>query len=1070
MSSRVDIYADIRHHADRAGSKYLHENVVLTAVDELLDSQDLKRTPVAYLGALMMSLQAEERRTEPATYAGMLTLLERALSADHVPRAVLLSKAPRIAAALVAVANTHAEHPPVLKGALSCVLRIFAAQPPGAAASSDSLKLFHWLLTFVIHTNPKVRARGQQACCSALEQCPALSDAAARFVEQQLATAGLKDVQPTLHVLGFLHKGLGALRPKALAAAANAILRLPSLGHPLLSRSASDVMIELCAGADSEPLPAPLLSTIADRMLQAPTPPNGGKQAAAHAARVDPSTLRAAAAAVTALVHVDVAACHSALPALVSAWIACLMREQLEHTNGGGSSSGETDLQLTSAGLCELLAGCVRPSMASASASDLGRALLDGLGPRYLTLREGVLEACAELFTGLSHAATPSCDPLLKGMAAIYADITLGSARPVLLASLGRAAKAIGPERFVAILPVRVSTDGGEDTSWLLAALRHHIGNAKLAFFGSYFLPLAQWLESRAGEMEGDKREIEGRNLRNMYEQVWALLPGFAGCARDVSEALPPIARLLGVALAERPEVRGHILGALSLMVQSARSRKEPVVSSNGGGGVELALAADAQAALSTVGRFGKNFLPLIFNIHQAEPAEKRPPLQEAVSAVASVTPDATLGELFKTMLRRLLEPALATDGGPAPADPVEAQRGLLDLLIALSPSLDDTHVGLLARAVKPLLLSTDVLMQKKAYKVLGAISAHHPSWVRNEVAPLLESMKEALPACSPGCKGKRLACLQSVVSALPAEQLAELLPSLLGEVVLATKEVNVKTRAAAFEFLVGLSAAAERRAAAGGAAAKAQALRSLVVMVAGGLAGNTPHMMAATLSALGRLTYELRGRPDLEPTLVELFTTVLALLQHGAQEVAKAAISYVKVGLFALPVEAVQPLLPRLVPPMLTWCTNKHPHLKTQVRYVIERLVKRFGHEEMSQVTPEAHQRLLVHLRKQKVRAHNHAVARRQERDERRAMSLGDAGGEEAAEMAARRERHEEYEALLEDEGDDDADGEAGDGNGAANGAHDGGASKGRSDKGQLRSRANGQSGPTCVARRAER
>ena len=90
MSSRVDIYADIRHHADRAGSKYLHENVVLTAVDELLDSQDLKRTPVAYLGALMMSLQAEERRTEPATYAGMLTLLERALSADHVPRATPL--------------------------------------------------------------------------------------------------------------------------------------------------------------------------------------------------------------------------------------------------------------------------------------------------------------------------------------------------------------------------------------------------------------------------------------------------------------------------------------------------------------------------------------------------------------------------------------------------------------------------------------------------------------------------------------------------------------------------------------------------------------------------------------------------------------------------------------------------------------------------------------------------------------------------------------------------------------------------------------------------------------------
>ena len=77
----------------------------------------LTRTPVAYLGALMMSLQAEDSRTEPAVYAGMLTLLERTLSPEHVPRAVLLSKAPRIASALVGVTNAHAEHPPVLKGA-----------------------------------------------------------------------------------------------------------------------------------------------------------------------------------------------------------------------------------------------------------------------------------------------------------------------------------------------------------------------------------------------------------------------------------------------------------------------------------------------------------------------------------------------------------------------------------------------------------------------------------------------------------------------------------------------------------------------------------------------------------------------------------------------------------------------------------------------------------------------------------------------------------------------------------------------------------------------------------------
>ena len=111
QSSRADLFADIRHHADRSNTtKFLHENVVLAAVEEILDSQKLTRTPVAYLGALMMSLQAEDSRTEPAVYAGMLTLLERTLSLDHIPRPLLLSKASKIALTLVGIANAHSEH------------------------------------------------------------------------------------------------------------------------------------------------------------------------------------------------------------------------------------------------------------------------------------------------------------------------------------------------------------------------------------------------------------------------------------------------------------------------------------------------------------------------------------------------------------------------------------------------------------------------------------------------------------------------------------------------------------------------------------------------------------------------------------------------------------------------------------------------------------------------------------------------------------------------------------------------------------------------------------------------
>ena len=86
-------------------------------------AQAIPRSPVAYMGELMTSLEAQGD-TDPAVYAGIMSLLERALA--HVPRAVLLSKGPRIASALVGVANRHAEHAPVLGCCLVvCCLFVF---------------------------------------------------------------------------------------------------------------------------------------------------------------------------------------------------------------------------------------------------------------------------------------------------------------------------------------------------------------------------------------------------------------------------------------------------------------------------------------------------------------------------------------------------------------------------------------------------------------------------------------------------------------------------------------------------------------------------------------------------------------------------------------------------------------------------------------------------------------------------------------------------------------------------------------------------------------------------------
>ena len=57
-----------------------------------------------------------------------------------------------------------------------------------------------------------------------------------------------------------------------------------------------------------------------------------------------------------------------------------------------------------------------------------------------------------------------------------------------------------------------------------------------------------------------------------------------------------------------------------------------------------------------------------------------------------------------------------------------------------------------------------------------------HPH-VQEHADDIKAAMAEALPACAPACKGKRLGCLQALVDKLSLPQLQSFAPTLLGEV-----------------------------------------------------------------------------------------------------------------------------------------------------------------------------------------------------------------------------------------------------------------------------------------------
>ena len=384
------MFDDIRRHATSSGGKFLQENIVLAAVEELMQAQGVERSPVAYMGALMMSLQSSTQ-SDPEVYGGVLSLLDRALA--EVPRSVLISKASRMAKVIVALANSHAEHGVVLRPALACTARLLTAQPAGAQPSTETAHLFTWLLEFTFHSGPKVRVKAQLACTAVLEGHRTLSPTAARFVETRLSTLQARDVQSALFLLNFVKQVFVHFDGAAASTVLGSLFRLFELRHALLTRSALELLTAVTSEASSAPLSAKTLTAIVDQLLaltghgDASDLSNPDAKASAAGSVAVENALRTCVAAAIALsapgrpreqAEADRAEGYTRLPLLVNALLRCLWKQH-QYNGGAGPAAAASDgsaaaESLGVADLSEMIRTSVRSTMATAHAAALARA------------------------------------------------------------------------------------------------------------------------------------------------------------------------------------------------------------------------------------------------------------------------------------------------------------------------------------------------------------------------------------------------------------------------------------------------------------------------------------------------------------------------------------------------------------------------------------------------------------------------------------------------------------------------------------------------------------------------
>jgi ribosomal RNA-processing protein 12 len=234
--------------------------------------------------------------------------------------------------------------------------------------------------------------------------------------------------------------------------------------------------------------------------------------------------------------------------------------------------------------------------------------------------------------------------------------------------------------------------------------------------------------------------------------------------------------------------------------------------------------------------------------------------------------------------IRGLLQQGLVASAAskPAPGESTVPQT-MLDFLVQLVPYLPDIDT---ATALLKLVLGQDILqnkdpaVQKKAYRVLlrfcGSGNVHAEQAIQQNLENLVEELVEKNANVAASAKKDRTTLLATIIPLLPADKL-HIIPSIIPEAVLATKEANETARGAAYDLLVGMAQKMEKggtikrsliKGADGdeeeedtGMVEEAEAnLQEYVTMVAAGLAGSSPHMISATITALSRLLFEYHG------------------------------------------------------------------------------------------------------------------------------------------------------------------------------------------------------------------
>ncbi|EER39510.1 pre-rRNA processing protein Rrp12 [Histoplasma capsulatum H143] len=919
-----------------------HTSVVLSAVEDTLRDQHADFTATAYFAALLALLGQAVSSTEGIVNKELATSIVYLLDtvAPFVPAALLVSKFSQILTSLAPALTLPEAEAPLLKSSVGCLQSLLVAQDAAAWALPSTQigprRAMAGLMTLAVDHRPKVRKRVHDALVHVVRNpppSPSLDHPAADMCagtalhtlgESVAAAAKAKKgrhgqqqtsqhepmVIHAVHLVKTIATASGGWPTKKIEPLCELLMNVSKSSNEYLTMAAFEVFEIIFEGMADD-----FSSSKLPRLMEAISE----LKPAQNDLQLLPPWIAVLSRGYDVSAQVNPEETFENLPHLfdlISPFLA---------------SSSRNIRVSASECLISFLVNCIpdtvilEPSVYDEKVFEkLAKICIGLLSIKYQAAWMEVFNVLAAMFDALKWRAFPILTDIVRIIGELRGNESFASKKQADQV-LGSAIAAMGPEAVLEILPLNIAhqTAGQPGRVWLLPILRDHVSNTRLSFFRSEFVPLSEALFQRVLEYGNAEKTVEVKIFETLVQQTWAILPGFCELPLDLTESFDQsFAELLSNVLYKQTELRVDVCKALQNLVESNQAitsldtEQDDLI-------LQRRIAkADAKKNIAHLASFSSNILAVLFNVYSQTLPQFRGFLLRCINAYLSIT-----GEQKK---------------------------------------------------------SSDTQLIKKAYKLIPRLATtENGAASLRERSPELQSLIVATADQTPApARRDRLLAIHEIVSYLPTSDL-HFIPSVLPEVVLGCKESNEKARTAAFSLLIHL---AQRTIDPDLNPAGTVIRNSLVphmpntapdapatieeffTMVSAGLAGSSPHMVAASVTALSRLLFEFHSK--LPPAMLsDLVQTIDIFLASNNREIVRSVLGFVKVAVVALPEDMLRPRLDSLVPNLLVWSKEHKGRLKSKVKGILERLIRRFGSPLLEGLVGEADRKFVVAIRKERER-----------------------------------------------------------------------------------------------------